>query len=618
MALLMMTGGRWIIIVLVLLVSTTTSSSLGFGSSTAGAGRRITRFTAIPATFHCRQQQAAVVAASSSSYRSSPKLHNNINERANGRYDGEGVRTSSRCNYFAAMLLNNAETSRTVEENHQSSYLRTPTSSRRRGGSSSFGIIATTIRRDYYSIIKTTAAALRRSLLSIIRTRRTVATKLSSLKLRPILLSILVLLGGNIAPAHASSLFGSGSSSKSSQHATTTTTTKIYTPLSSSSATVTNKIVKTIVTAGAVVAGVRTAGKVRTTMDTDDEDTKRSRGNSSSSSGMTSNIGRALELDDEEDGDYDDSVDVNAMNRHIANILAPTVVGEDMASQPSSSSSSSSSSSNDPLSIAWIERELKEADEMRKKVIEEDNERMRKLSSSSSSTSTTANIKGDASQLVKNLDAKIELLSRSNSSSTREVAMLPDVAQQQRGSVEEETIVTATAKEIGTARKEEDARRAKEWADAAASAAAVATNSSDKEEMARKENARKEKDLVVSEAIQLAASLADEKDEIRVEIGIARQRQKQLDVAAAAAAAAHTNNNNERRSKSHDDSMLTLSDSIVKARQQPKSTEEERILQQKYASIQDLEERAFNILVDLGMVDLNPDPETLDNIEEDE
>jgi len=116
----------------------------------------------------------------------------------------------------------------------------------------------------------------------------------------------------------------------------------------------------------------------------------------------------------------------------------------------------------------------------------------------------------------------------------------------------------------------------------------------------------------------MAASLADEKDEIRVEIGIARQRQKQLDVAAAAAAAQHTNNNNERRSKSHDDSMLTLSDSIVKARQQPKSTEEESILQQKYASIQDLEERAFNILVDLGMVDLNPDPETLDNIEEDE
>ena len=71
--------------------------------------------------------------------------------------------------------------------------------------------------------------------------------------------------------------------------------------------------------------------------------------------------------------------------------------------------------------------------------------------------------------------------------------------------------------------------------------------------------------------------------------------------------------------------MLLLSDSIVKARQQPKSTEEECILQQKYASIVDLEERAFNILVDLGMVDLNPDPDdlllsitTLDNIEEED
>ena len=356
----LLTGGGWIIIVLVLLLSTTTLS-LGFGSSTAGVGKR--RFTAlIPIT-------------TPSSYRFSPKLHN-INEWANGRHDGEGVRSSSHCNYFAAPL-NDAETSQTLEENHHSSNLRAP------ANRLSFGIIAPNIRRDYHAVIITTAAAIRRSLLSII-TRRTVATtKLLSI-LRPMLLSILVLLGGgiassgNIPPAHASSLFGSGSGKSSQQ--SSTTTTKIYTPSSSSSVTVTNKIVKTIVTAGAVLAGVRTASKVRNTAD--DEDAKKSRGNGSSSS-MTGNIGRALELDDdEEDGDDDDNVDVNAMNRHIANILAPTVVGEDMAPQPSSSSSSSSSSSNDPLSIAWIERELKESEEMRKKLKVEYNERMRKLSSS--------------------------------------------------------------------------------------------------------------------------------------------------------------------------------------------------------------------------------------------
>ena len=37
-------------------------------------------------------------------------------------------------------------------------------------------------------------------------------------------------------------------------------------------------------------------------------------------------------------------------------------------------------------------------------------------------------------------------------------------------------------------------------------------------------------------------------------------------------------------------------------------------MQEKNVSIEGLEERAFNILVDLGMVDLNPDPDkvTLD------
>ena len=50
---------------------------------------------------------------------------------------------------------------------------------------------------------------------------------------------------------------------------------------------------------------------------------------------------------------------------------------------------------------------------------------------------------------------------------------------------------------------------------------------------------------------------------------------------------------------------------IALARQQPKSTEEERRLMEKYGNIEDLEERAFNILVDLGMVDLHSDPSSL-------
>ena len=48
--------------------------------------------------------------------------------------------------------------------------------------------------------------------------------------------------------------------------------------------------------------------------------------------------------------------------------------------------------------------------------------------------------------------------------------------------------------------------------------------------------------------------------------------------------------------------------------------EEEQKLQERYGSIEDLEERAFNILVDLGMVDLHSDPaedSTLDWEEDD-
>jgi hypothetical protein len=49
---------------------------------------------------------------------------------------------------------------------------------------------------------------------------------------------------------------------------------------------------------------------------------------------------------------------------------------------------------------------------------------------------------------------------------------------------------------------------------------------------------------------------------------------------------------------------------IDRARKQPKSLEEERELKEKYGKM-GVEERAFSILVDLGMVDLNDDPGSL-------
>lgn len=42
---------------------------------------------------------------------------------------------------------------------------------------------------------------------------------------------------------------------------------------------------------------------------------------------------------------------------------------------------------------------------------------------------------------------------------------------------------------------------------------------------------------------------------------------------------------------------------LTAARRQPKSPAEEKKLQEKYASIEDLGERAYTILVDLGMIE---------------
>eukprot|EP01082_Thalassiosira_pseudonana_P009306 g8215.t1.1.5e1746ab g8215 g8215.t1 contig29:19375-21641(-) len=51
---------------------------------------------------------------------------------------------------------------------------------------------------------------------------------------------------------------------------------------------------------------------------------------------------------------------------------------------------------------------------------------------------------------------------------------------------------------------------------------------------------------------------------------------------------------------------------IMKARMQPKSESEEASLSSKYAAMSSLGERAFAILIDLGMVDINPDPDAVD------
>ena len=54
---------------------------------------------------------------------------------------------------------------------------------------------------------------------------------------------------------------------------------------------------------------------------------------------------------------------------------------------------------------------------------------------------------------------------------------------------------------------------------------------------------------------------------------------------------------------------------IAEARRQPKSEEEEKALAERYGAMRD-EERAYNILLDLGMIELTPDPENTQDPDE--
>mmetsp|Transcript_22367 Transcript_22367/g.46396 ORF Transcript_22367/g.46396 Transcript_22367/m.46396 type:complete len:457 (+) Transcript_22367:62-1432(+) len=64
-------------------------------------------------------------------------------------------------------------------------------------------------------------------------------------------------------------------------------------------------------------------------------------------------------------------------------------------------------------------------------------------------------------------------------------------------------------------------------------------------------------------------------------------------------------------------SKSSLPRDVEWARKQPKSPQEEQELKEKYGSME-IEERAFNILVDLGMVELNPDPAPIEWEENDD
>lgn len=78
-------------------------------------------------------------------------------------------------------------------------------------------------------------------------------------------------------------------------------------------------------------------------------------------------------------------------------------------------------------------------------------------------------------------------------------------------------------------------------------------------------------------------------------------------------------NVNTTLSEKTDDNLETREEKIANARKQPKSPDEERKLSERYAAMS-LEERAFAILLDLGMIELSPDPDdpSYDSSQDDE
>lgn len=148
---------------------------------------------------------------------------------------------------------------------------------------------------------------------------------------------------------------------------------------------------------------------------------------------------------------------------------------------------------------------------------------------------------------------------------------------------------------------EADAAEAKAKAEAA-EAARLAKEAEEKRlaEEAAAAEAKAKAEAEAAEAARLAEEAAAAKAKAEAEAAEAARlaEEKRLAEEAAAAEAVDA----EARELGYP------SVAVMKARQQPKSAEEEAALASKYGAM-DLEERAFSILTDLGMIDLNPDPE---------
>eukprot|EP00571_Detonula_confervacea_P010265 CAMPEP_0172298326 /NCGR_PEP_ID=MMETSP1058-20130122/1035_1 /TAXON_ID=83371 /ORGANISM="Detonula confervacea, Strain CCMP 353" /LENGTH=347 /DNA_ID=CAMNT_0013007593 /DNA_START=99 /DNA_END=1142 /DNA_ORIENTATION=+ len=164
--------------------------------------------------------------------------------------------------------------------------------------------------------------------------------------------------------------------------------------------------------------------------------------------------------------------------------------------------------------------------------------------------------------------------------------------------------VKQMAKDAAAASEKVAAEAAAAEAIAAAEAKAAAEVKAAEEAVAAKAAA----DAKAAEEAVAAKAAAEAKAAEEAAAAKAAAEAKAAEEAAAAKAAAEAKAAEEADAEDATARELGYpSADIMKTREQPKSAEEEAALATKYGAM-DLEEKAFTILVDLGMVGLNPDP----------
>ena len=325
------------------------------------------------------------------------------------------------------------------------------------------------------------------------------------------------------------------------------------------------KYVKAIVNVGAVAAGVASARGVRRVLD-DDHRRRSDRGGTRS-------------VDDDRTGDADASA-AAADDDDVARDVAAAAVARDLAGTVVTMGGGGDASSS-PLSMEWIERELRDANG-------ESDEKSMPSSSPPPPPAHVGQWKVDPNPtiLVKDLDAKIEMLRAREEEVARVNA--------ERTRIEEDERIAAEAKREEEARWVRERIELEESRRMAAAAALAAEREAEEEarkraavELVARESRGSEEEEVARMPMEGGATGTKAEPGPKTWIGIDNRDSAAVDIA--------------------------------QARQQPKSMEEERRLQEKYGKIEDLEERAFNILVDLGMVNLHSDPadSTLESEEDD-